>query len=371
MTLNFKRVGPLYGKIGLGTSGETIAKRIVAAEGAGDQFKELDDPSLCALARSALLLPVKQDEISWFVEIFRSNDPTFAPSSDDRETSLLAGATLWSLMEDDSANSVVAALALSTGAFGQLRRAEAGPELLALAHERLRVAQRHQTQAVADATYRKKPDLEKSFSQLQQLAGANNFQSAWPPLKEALTNVNDGSEHGQRHIVKQLNELIVHLRQLEEEMRLHWWVVGGWSNDVSKPFASLDIGEAAIIAGKELADLTRSTAGPYSAAALLDILLKKGRRKVRGGISLAEAVVQTPREWRGSWASTLAGNNSASLCPLSLAASIAAESGDAADWRPRFQRETGIPDDVEVPPLDLGVQMLKERLLSRVLVDAK
>jgi hypothetical protein len=280
MALNFKRLGPLYGKIGLATSGELVTKRIEAAEKAADQFKEISNVNVCALARAALNLPVKRDELGWFVEIFKANDPTFDPSDGDRETNLLAGVALWAQMEDNGPKSTVAALALSTGAFGQLRRADAGPELLAFANETLRAAQQRQTQSTADATYQKKPDLEKQFGQLQQAAGANNFQSAWPALKEAIVSVNDATEQGQLHVVRQLNRLIGHVRQLEEEMRMHWWVVGAWSHDLTRPFASLDIGEAAIRAGKELADLTKSSAGPYAAPALIDILLKTGRRKL-------------------------------------------------------------------------------------------
>ena len=54
-------------------------------------------------------------------------------------------------------------------------------------------------------------------------------------------------------------------------MQIHWWIVAGWSEDASRSFRELPAAEAALRAGKELADLTSLPAGSVNSKGLLDL----------------------------------------------------------------------------------------------------
>ncbi len=57
-----------------------------------------------------------------------------------------------------------------------------------------------------------------------------------------------------------------------------WWHVGGWSRLLDKPFAELDLGLAAVLAGVDMADMSRSAAGPAATPAILQGLLRQAAR---------------------------------------------------------------------------------------------
>jgi hypothetical protein len=132
------------------------------------------------------------------------------------------------------------------------------------------------------------------------------------------------------------------------------------------PFAELDIERAALLAGKELADLTETDIGLASSPALLDLILQKGREAAPKPKSLADFVLAPPVAERGAWTKDLLEDTaSASLRPLSFAAALAVESEDADDWKPRFQRFTGLDPALVLLPLDVANQFYRELLLRR------
>ena len=57
-----------------------------------------------------------------------------------------------------------------------------------------------------------------------------------------------------------------------------WWYVGGWCRAFDKPFADLDLGLAAVLAGIDMAEMSRSATGPAAAPAIFQRILSSGRR---------------------------------------------------------------------------------------------
>ena len=171
------------------------------------------------------------------------------------------------------------------------------------------------------------------------------------------------ANRSQNHLAQQLTAIVKYQQRLQEDANLHWWVIGGWSSDERCPFGNFSPAEAAVRAGKELADLTKLPAGPYSAPALLDLVLQKVPGGPQSMITLRQATMACAAPWRRSWCTDVEAASHGVLMPLSLAAAIAAESDDAPDWEPRFKRSALIPPDTQMSALDLALQMFRERLL--------
>src|SRR5262249_50698182 len=84
-----------------------------------------------------------------------------------------------------------------------------------------------------------------------------------------------------------------------EEANMLWWLVSEFSRDQKESWKGVGLSATSIIAGKELADLTRVIPGPVAAAAFLDRIVRfSDSSKSARPISLKEAVESTARSWR-------------------------------------------------------------------------
>ena len=71
-------------------------------------------------------------------------------------------------------------------------------------------------------------------------------------------------------------------------------------------------------------------------------------------------------QWRKEWAADIVGTPVELLCPVTLAAALAAASDDQADWKQRFYRESGLRATATLPSRALAEQVHRERLLLRL-----
>jgi hypothetical protein len=364
MAHDFRGLAALYKALGLETSSDLVERRIAGATSA---MGALDAAKVCVLARAALELSLKDGELGWFLGAFREADRAFTGRETDIEIALLAAAVLRAAIEEDRPVSTLAALAVSTGGFGRIRPVGTDDELAAFAEQSLiKLQQRESAVTPKPATVEPSPDITGTLTTLQQAGEANQFNNGWTPIRNLISGLAEFVNDSQRQLVLQLNVMVEYQKRLTEETHMQWWVIGGWSNDEWKPFPTFNAAEAAIRAGKELAELTTLPAGPYGAPALLDLVLQKVPPGAGEPIAVNRAVTSCPAPWRRSWTSHLIDWPHAPLLPVSFAAALAADSDDAADWEPRFQRLTGIPATTEMSTLDLGLQVFRERLLRRL-----
>jgi hypothetical protein len=364
MPHDFGRIAGLYKNLGFETAGAVVALRKSAA---AKVLKGMDEEKVCVLVRSALELPIKEGELTSFLEPFGKEDAAFTSSETSPEAALLSAAVLWAIIEDQGALSTVAALAVATASLGNSRPSKADPELVpyaerALAAIQAKTANEAPTAIKASAM----PNLEAQLAAIQKAGEANSFQQGWTPVKESLNALSVFAGPAYTALIKQTNALLNLQQRMENELRMQWWVVGGWSSDIRRPFSGLTPAEAGMRAGKELAALVSAPPGPANAPALLDLILER----VAGGsakkISLNAVATATPRDWRRSSLADVTSWPHATLTPISFAAAMAAESEDAPDWEPRFTRTCKVPVNIEMSVLDAALQVLRERMLRRL-----
>lgn len=362
-TPTFKRLGPLYKAVGLTTSPELVGTRLSAAQKA---YKSLDAQSIVPLTRAALRIS-KPDELDFLLSLLGKDDPTFDVRGDDVEIAIIAAAALFEMIESKGPLSLPAGLAVVAAGFGGVRPF-VDTDLAPLAADSLTELQRGGRSKPTAATYRSKPALKEDLDGIEEQVEESNFAESVPHIKKLFETSVNYTQAGLQDLANQLQRVIQHQSRLEEEMNIHWWLVGGWSRDADKAFSDLKMERASLLAGKELADLTVTNAGVASAPALLSMVLEKGRRGAAKAVSLASQIPHTPIDERRRWSQALDGKSAlATLVPLNLAAALAAESDDADDWKPRFQRLTGIDPSVALAPLDSSLQFYREMLLIREL----
>lgn len=146
---------------------------------------------------------------------------------------------------------------------------------------------------------------------------------------------------------------------------MHWWVVGGWSAEADSFFRDLDAAEAAVQAGWELAGMTSSPLGLHAAPALLDLVLERSRDSLPE-IAVVAASKAPKLVWRKTNFESIAGGPLAPLLPISTMFGLSADSADEEDWKPAFTRKTGMDPATTIAPMNLAVQVYRERLVHNL-----
>ena len=246
-------------------------------------------------------------------------DPTFLPEKSRREMSVFAGAALIVLIERDQNDQLaaLAALCLVCGGAQGARTAVPVPDMPNIA-----------------ARY-----IEKRTS------------------KRALAPV--GTENEGERIEKLERELMI----VGEEANMLWWLISEHSRDQNEPWKTVGSLATPILAGKELADLTRVIPGPVAAAAFLDRIIRASdSAKSPKTIQIKNAIEKTPRGWREQF--DPAGLED--LAPISNAIKLSLTVSDGNDWSPVFEKGTALEANSEMLPNVLAYQVFLERLMVRL-----
>ena len=128
-----KRLGILYGRLGLSTDTALIERRGV---GVTSVSQELEATDIAPLVRRAFGLGQPASS-SGFLDLLNENDPTFDVEPGDVEAALLSAAILDQTIEDGGKHSGLAALAVVTAAAGGLRQPSNHDSLISLAEAML------------------------------------------------------------------------------------------------------------------------------------------------------------------------------------------------------------------------------------------
>lgn len=364
---SWDELGPLYAKLGISTSADIIVARRTAAEAGFEAFKAAQ---LAGLLRATLGLGWSADADP-LLAAMRGKDPTLDLQPTDREASLLLGTIGSAELDERSALGGLVALGLVVAGFGGTRSSPTMPDLARKADKTLA-----EMQLAGGGVGQKLPTTNKTPDDLTAALDAMSvFQTNWGPALNgttgmaAIRKIAEIATAARTAAATQANAAIAHTRRLEEELRAYWWVVGAWSDDLRKPFAMIGLGEAALRAGRELAEKTTLPLGIFAAPALLDKVLRHDRKGRMTKVTIAGAVKGVEPAWRRQFAPTAAAHGD--LLPVSLALHLSAESNDADDWKAKFKRIAQVEADTEATPLQLAVQLHREILLSRALPTPK
>jgi hypothetical protein len=344
-----KNFGEWYRLVSIEPKDDVLKKRWTGVEEWVSSIRD-DDKALLETVRLFRSLPERTSRED-FLAVFRKHDAAFHQRNNELEQRVLAGAALAQCVlsardkKDNDLDGVRAAVVAGT-ALEASRLYASGDTLEELTREvlaGLREIARHQRSRSGFSTVLLGVKEEEALTKmLEQVASAPDhtqlrthvgavFQTIVKAVRSSESAL-DGAAHD--------------LRCADEETNILWWLAGGTSRDLNKPWSTLK--EAVpLVAGWELAALTDVALGPQDAAALLERVvpetLSKGKEQ-----PLHVYVNAVPENWAKARAAKLA-EQAIDLAPLSLALSQRSTS-DTSTWQSFFESSSGLKASTMLAP---------------------
>jgi hypothetical protein len=324
-----------YRSAGITPDGEILPKRWAAIE---EYQPGRDD--IVSLARLFCRLG-KPNEVflNAFRASFQKTDPAFPMRDNDQELVVLAGAELVDTIQRSAVNVAdFAALSVACAAAQNMRGRPAVVDIPEIAVRYL---------------------AERSIDRAVDGDGSDAPSSK--PLFAALTAL--GAPHD--GVPKEFERLQRELSVVSEESNILWWLFSEHSRDLKEPWKKFGVPAVTLLAGKELADLTRVIPGPVAATAFLDRVIRCAKSKPPASMLVTDAIKGVTMEWRQRYVSQGCPAQIEELLPISHGLKISLMSPDEAAWVSAFTQGTGIKADVELPPNVVAYQLFLEALLCR------
>ncbi len=355
-----KNFGEWYRQVSIPCTDESLKKRWVGVESWVTTIRD-DVAALLETVRIFRGLLEKTSRET-FLAAFRNEDTTFAQRDNAHEQQVLAGAALVHCVgtreKNDHEGSLQAAVLAATAVEASSIRAadviktldeqvgevRAGLRTIAQEQRRRRAFETILLSSEEEDTF--KTIIATSVSDHNQLRAS--FEKAFQMLLSAVNSsasALDAAAHG--------------LRCADEETNILWWLAGGCSKDLDKPWSALK-DAAPLIAAWELADLTDVALGPQDAGALLDRALPKAKGNKNKEQALHVYVNAVPDEWAKACAAKLDAQ-ALDLAPLSLALSKRVE-GNSTTWQSFFDAISG--------GLKAGTTLAPERVARLAYIEA-
>jgi hypothetical protein len=261
--------------------------------------------------------------LAGFRKVFQDADASFRMRDNERELSVLAGAVLVTVMEEGSMElGDLTALALVACAAQNLRAAPCVPNI---------------PERAAKHLARRTVNRGKLDSDDESEADENQLQ-----------------------VVKLQRNLDV----IGEETNVLWWVFGESSRDTNERWSEYAVPRATIMAGKELANLTRIAPGPASASALLDRVIKYSKTKPPALVAVKDAIVGVPLDWRQKYVKDQFSDALANLCPVSHGIKLSVDLVEGNAWVPALATSTKVQREGKIAPHLLAYQVFIECMLA-------
>ena len=170
------------------------------------------------------------------------------------------------------------------------------------------------------------------------------------------------------HFGKAINQLGRNHSELNSALALQrkendilWWLVGGYSNDLERPFDGMSGAVAATIAGKELADHVIHLPGPLSVGNILHRVIKRTKPN-DVAVSLESLLPELPMHWRQELVAE-SSDRVLRYCPLIAAIGHCVAMEDNSSWLTPFSKQFPHSTKLEIVPAVLAYQMYRERML--------
>lgn len=217
----------------------------------------------------------KQNFLEKLVGNFAKEDNTFAEDK-IHELQVLAGIILNEICEQDSTD-VMFRIIVSINSYTFLGRKPISWAIFTDIQNKYK-----------NVTAKVRDDIVFEYNSISQLPKNINF-----PAVEESKNYELNSEDINKlsTMVKKINNICTFLNKnylelmnknkiLYENTELLWWLLDGYSYDEQKDYSELPLQKAAIILGKDLAEIVQCKPGPYMACSLINKAMKeKGKQK--------------------------------------------------------------------------------------------
>jgi hypothetical protein len=292
---------------------------------------------------------------------FKAADDLFEMSGNDRELEILCGTALAMVLGDTTDVASQAALMTSVSFFAGARKANF-PFDFAMAAEG--------TIAKISEDRRKRPALVRLGHVARMEVDAESIEKLKLGVTPehvvgAINSVANQSGALTRDITAKANAAIqaieCFLAIQDEELQMLWWLFGGRSTTLDRPFADVPANAQPIVLASELADATQFIPGPISVKPILSRAGLKERKTP--GVGIAAAVNACDSNFLQELVNDL--EPAPFIRPLHFAIHRKLEVGDDASWAANWSAVTGIDAEFTLPGIDLGNLFYRERLSLR------
>lgn len=281
-----------------------------------------------------------------FRAVFQDADAAFQMRGNDQELVVLAGAKLVHLIEQAEMDvASMSALSLVCAAAQNLRHPAPVADILEKAVKYLQERSVNRSASTTTVT--------NTLQDKELLESIKDAGAPWDVFASAFEN-----------LLNEHRSLKLELPIIAEESNMLWWLFSEYSRDMKQAWSKLSLPAAALIAGKELADLTRIIPGPIAATAFLDKAIRRTSSKPQAKVSVKDALNDTSIEWRQQFAAESLPSELLDLAPISQGIRLSITAPDES-WLAAFEQSTGLSADSKMIPFHLAYQIYLEALLCR------
>jgi len=286
--------------------------------------------------------------------VFKITDETFPMRNNETELRLLAGTAIAEILSKRSGEFADAvALAVLSANFNRDRNAQSQEKEIVLASQQYLESRslkiREKVNFVSALAAK---DLMKKVGGVKKVCKENGtVQTLEEPLNSCLKEFVDLSD-----------TLLNNQNILQEETNVLWWLLGESSRSLKRKFKTFKPSVVALLAGKELADLSILMPGPY---AMGSAFLSKVLGKEDGELAVLEqAITDSPAEWRKGLTASTQANNAIDLCPILLSIVRSVELGDG-NFRAVAEKTCGVSIHDRLTLLNISYQFFTESLFIK------
>jgi len=358
-----KEFGEWYRLVSIEPNGEMLTKRWAGVKEWVSTLQGDDDAVLETVRIVRGLSPKSSQEP--FLAAFRKHDAAF-PQRNDAELRVLAGASLVRcvhLADNDNDGVRAAILAGTALAASSLRVSDS--EISEVTKQVLdglqRVARKQRERGELDTDAIRRGG-DAAAEAMKQVASAGD----WGELRGHVSTVFQSLLDAVRRSESALRAAEHSIQCADEETNILWWLEGGSSRDLDKPWSAVSKDAIPLIAASELADLTVVAMSPQDAAAILDRVVTKAKCKET---SIQAYVNAVPDDWLKAHTSQMV-DRALDLAPLSLALFQRARS-NSSSWQEYFEGTSGLKPSEVLTPERIACQAYIEAVLLRTLADTE
>lgn len=347
----------LYHSANITLSADDFAGRLATFN---ELTKTLRANQIVDLVRLYFRLSERTEGAKWFSDAFGTKDPRFSFSTNAREASILAGGLLLKALISGSALPGVAALSASIA--GKRKPAEDVIDVATWQNALTRTAVRGDRVKIYSANL--KP-LGKTNVTKENLAAAPSI----PVLAESVFLSNEQAFTAANSAITQLHaavkEIGKDLAEAREEVEMLWWLIGGWSRALNRPFPEMGMPLSALVAGFDLADLSNTIQGPFAAEAILVRILTGVKRTKNSTFTIAQIGDSVTSDDCARLKIPSNASSYPDICPLTNCVVKSAEIGNGLAWHQAFERTSLTKTTLALSPVEIAIQAMNERLVLK------
>jgi GTPase-associated system helical domain len=257
---------------------------------------------------------------------FKAADDLFDMSDNDRELEILCGATLATVLDGAGDAAGRAALATSVAFFSGARKADFPLDLAAAAEvavARISDERRIRPNVSLLANIGRTGLDQETIDKIKQSFSHDTVIAAFQVMAKFSNGMMDD-------VVRKANAAIGEIEDFiaiqDEELQLLWWLFGGRSKTMDRPFGKVPANAQPMVLAAEIAEATQFLPGPDS----VKPILSRARLKEREKTTAAAAINACEEVLLRKWLENL--KPSPVTQPLHFAIHRKLEAGDDASW---------------------------------------